>query len=140
MGTARVTSGYGHRLIPRDLSRAGKSSNSIGGRRDPPEPPKAPRGNSKAIPQPMLLTRDGGVSSVLGSAWGKESSWCQRKGREGLGHPRVTHIHALLSLTLFLPLLDLWGCSALAGKCHVAEILTELPKEQMLLTGSQSLQ
>lgn len=72
--------------------------------------------------------------------WGKESSWCQRKGREGLRQPRVAHIHAPLSLALVLHLSDSWGCSALAGKCHMAEILTELPEEQMLLMEKVSLQ
>lgn len=65
---------------------------------------------------------------------GKESSWCQRKGREGPRHPRVTHIHVPLSLALVPHLLDPWGCSALAGKHYMAEELTELPEEQMLLT------
>lgn len=69
-----------------------------------------------------------------------ESSWCQRKGREGLRHCGVAHIHVVPSLALVLHLLDPWGCSALAGKHHIAEIVTELPKKQMLLTDKVSLQ
>lgn len=64
----------------------------------------------------------------------KESSWFERKDKEGLKHPRITFSLVILSLIMVLHLSDTWGSSALTGKCHMAETVAKLPEEQMLLT------
>lgn len=63
----------------------------------------------------------------------KESSWCERKSREGPTRPGVALSRVILSLVMVLHLSGTWGSSALAAKCHMAETAAELPEEQMLL-------
>jgi len=84
----------------------------------------------------MGLTTDLSVSSTLVHEvchGEKESSWCERKGRAGLAHPRVALTRVILSLVMVLHLSDAWGSSALAGKRHMAEAVAELPEERVLL-------
>lgn len=85
----------------------------------------------------MGLNMDVSVSSTLAHEiyhGEKESSWCERKGREGPTCPRVALTRVILSLVMVLHLSDTWDSSALAGKRHMAETVAELPEEQVLLT------
>lgn len=85
----------------------------------------------------MGLNRDLCVSSTLAHEIchrEKESSWYERKVREGLTHPRVAPTHGILSSDMVWHLSDTRGSAALAGKRHMAGAEAQLPQEQMLLT------
>lgn len=69
-----------------------------------------------------------------------ESSWWERKGREGQTRHGVVVTPLTQSSIMVLRLSALWDCSAFTGNLHVAEAVAERLEEQMLRMESHPLQ